>query len=489
MADRPISKFKRIQTEAQDFLNETRIESQDEAQLSRLRKFARFCLLVGNSFVRNRCPVRAAALAYTTLLALIPLLAVGISVATSLLKTESGEKQIQQLTDKLVSGLVPQLDLLNQTNLSPDGTAANGAAMGTNTVANIVDKDLVNQKINEFIANTQSGALGVTGMVGLMLVAILMLSSIETTFNDIWGVTGGRSWVARVVQYWATITLGPIVLLLVLGLTTSGHFAVIRQWVERVPVLGSFLFSILPFVILIGAFAAFYGYMPNTKVQWRAALVGGLVGGGLWQLNNVFNVIYVSKVVSNSKIYGSLSVVPIFLIGMYFSWMIMLFGAQVAYAFQNRSAYWQAKLAEAVNQRGREFVGLRLATNVALAFQRRVQAPSVIALAAQLGVPSRLASQILQILVNAKLLQEVTGAEIGYTTARPLNQITCQDILQALRASQGQELATREEPTRTLVREEFDRIRLAEQEAASTATLQTLVDRVQAAQAAPERSS
>jgi membrane protein len=335
-------------------------------------------------------------------------------------------------------------------------------------------------------ANTQSGALGVTGMVGLMLVAILLLSSIETTFNDIWGVTRGRSWAARVVQYWATITLGPIVLLLVLGLTTSGHFVVVRQWIERVPVLGSLLFSILPFVILIGAFAAFYGFMPNTKVQWRAALVGGLVGGGLWQLNNVFNVIYVSKVVSNSKIYGSLSVVPIFLIGMYFSWMIMLFGAQVAYAFQNRSAYWQAKLAENVNQRGREFVGLRLATKVALAFQRGVPAPSAIALAAQLGVPSRLAAQILHTLVSAKLLQEVAGAEIGYTTARPLNQITCQDILQALRASQGQEPATREEPTRTLVREEFNRIRLAEHEAASAATLQTMVDRVQAA---PERPS
>jgi len=69
MADRPISKLNRIQTDAQDFLNETGIESQDEAQMSGLRKFAHFCLLVGNSFVRNRCPVRAAALAYTTLLA------------------------------------------------------------------------------------------------------------------------------------------------------------------------------------------------------------------------------------------------------------------------------------------------------------------------------------------------------------------------------------------------------------------------------------
>ena len=77
--------------------------------------------------------------------------------------------------------------------------------------------------------------------------------------------------------------------------------------------------------------------MPNTRVCFNAALVGGVVGGSFWYLNNVFGFLYVSRVVSNSKIYGSLGLVPVFMIGLYFSWLILLFGAQVAYAFQNRS--------------------------------------------------------------------------------------------------------------------------------------------------------
>ena len=98
--------------------------------------------------------------------------------------------------------------------------------------------------------------------------------------------------------------------------------------------------------------------MPNTKVHWRAALAGGLAGGMLFHLNNVVSVLYVSRVVSNSKIYGSLGLVPVFMIGLYFSWLILLFGAQVAYAFQNRATYLEEKQVENINQRGREFVAL-----------------------------------------------------------------------------------------------------------------------------------
>ena len=109
--------------------------------------------------------------------------------------------------------------------------------------------------------------------------------------------------------------------------------------------------------------------VPNTKVRFGAAFVGGIVGGSLWHLNNVFGFLYVSRVVSNSKIYGSLGLVPVFMVGLYFSWLILLFGAQVAYAFQNRKAYLQDKLVENVNQRGREFIALRLMTCIGQRFQ------------------------------------------------------------------------------------------------------------------------
>src|ERR1051325_11987130 len=108
--------------------------------------------------------------------------------------------------------------------------------------------------------------------------------------------------------------------------------------------------------------------IPNTKVRWKAAVVGGAVGGILFHLNNLVSVLYVSRVVSNSRIYGSLALVPVAMIGLYFSWLILLFGAQVAYAFQNRATYLEEKQIENINQRGREFISLRLMTCVSRRF-------------------------------------------------------------------------------------------------------------------------
>jgi len=211
--------------------------------------------------------------------------------------------------------------------------------------------------------------------------------------------------------------------------------------------------------------------------------VGGLVGGGLWHLNNVFSVLYVSRVVTNSKIYGSLGMVPIFMIGLYFSWMILLFGAQVAYAYQNRAAYVQARQAEAVNQRGREFIALRLMTAIGRRFQAGARPPTILELAAELAVPSNLTSHLAQQLLQSKLLIEINGAEAAYAPARPLASISAEEILQALRAGAGQELVTREGPERAVVRGEFDRIRERERQAAASITLEAIVQQAAASRA------
>src|SRR5207247_7682604 len=124
-----------------------------------------------------------------------------------------------------------------------------------------------------------------------------------------------------------------------LGLATGPHLESTRKLLTTSPFISHVVFQFLPVLVVCSTFALLYMLMPNTKVRWRAALVGGLVGGTLFHLNNVVSVLYVSRVVSNSKIYGSLGLVPVLMIGLYFSWLILLFGAQVAYAFQNRATY------------------------------------------------------------------------------------------------------------------------------------------------------
>jgi len=481
-----------------------------ESEFSRLERFVHFCVLLWTSFVRNRCPVRAAALSYTALLALIPLLAVAISVTSSLLKSE-GEEKIYEAIDKFVSDVMPPARLdthgpnamlnigpglsiaLAQTNSETAGAttnfpiiAANSNSPGATPVTAGSNPGMMTAQkeaakyIHDFVQNTRSGALGITGMALLVFIGIQMLAGIEATFNDIWGVTQGRNWVWRTVLYWATITLGPLLLIAALGLAGGPHWQAAKQLANQMPLIGGLIFNLLPLIVLWLAFTLVYLLVPNTKVNFSAALIGGIVGGSLWHLNNVFGFLYVSRVVTNSKIYGSLGLIPVFMAGLYFSWLILLFGAQVAYAFQNRRAYLQDKLVENVNQRGRELIALRLMTCIGQRFQR-IQPPVTLQeISFELDIPTRLVQQILQTLLTARLVTEVAGAEPAYTPARPLEAITAYHVLYAMRAGSGQELSLRDGPVRTEVYGEFARIEEAERQAASGVTMLALVNRLPA---------
>jgi membrane protein len=475
----------------------------EEAIKHPVHAFIHFWGLVIRSFLRNRCPVRATALAYTTLLALVPLLAVGLGVSSTLLKGD--EQQTEEFIEHIINQMAPQLEQLPGTEEERSEA-----------------RERIIQEILSFIANIHSGALGVTGTLALVFIAIGLLSTIEFTFNDIWGVSRGRSWFARLICYWTAITLGPLIILLAMGLAVSGQLfpardqpvpleletsrpaersdvaesdtttsasdrpdasesdaVALQRLVRRVQEgpLGRLLFGVLPFLILSGFFAMLYQLMPNTHVDWRAASVGGVVGALLWVFNSQFNVAFAARVVAASKIYGPLGVFPVFLIGLYVSWLIVLFGAQVAYAFQNRRAYLQDKLAEGTNQRGREFVALRVMLTIARRFQGGQLPPSIGDLAAELGVSSRVVGQVVEPLQQTHLLVEVNTPDTAYAPARPLDRISTEQILQALRSGKGQELATSAGTDRELVREIYGTVQEAERGAAGPLTLQRMLER------------
>lgn len=510
MPKNPLRHFKQFYDRTRALLDE-RAEVL-EAKFPVTHRFVHFWLLVGRSFVRNRCPVRASALSYTTLLSLIPLLAVMLGITGVFLRAE-GEKRIDEFIEQVVNSVVPPA--VGTTNQASSATeipapgdtnlvASASGVGGTNTAPesgkllvlahrarskfaelardeNMIDaRRTVARYINEFIQNTRSGTLGATGMLLLLWAVYVLLSRIEETMNDIWGAPRGRNWLARVLNYWAAITLGPIVLIFGLGLATGPQFSGVRQVVHAVPYLGPLIFNLVPLVLLWFVFTFFYQLIPNTKVRFGAAAMGGLVGAGLWLGNNLLATLYVSRVVTNFKVYGGLGLVPVFMLGLYFSWFILLFGAQVAYAWQNRAAYLQEKLVENVNQRGREFVAMRLLTAIGQRFQNGEKPATIATMSAELGIPSRLIQQVMQPLLTTKLVVEVGGAEGGYAPARPLDAITAHHILLAMRASSGQELATRDEPVRAEVLGEFARIQEAERQAASAVTMFALVNRAQA---------
>jgi membrane protein len=452
MAANAFARWKKFQQDARAFFEETGLQRPGETLSSWPFRFAHFWLLVGKSFARHRCPLRASALAFTTLLALIPMLAVVLSVATSILKNQ-GDAPIRTMITKLVEHVTPYT---NPGDMTPEDRETARQA-----------REKTVQTINEAVNRVQTGTIGTISMVVLVFMAISMLTRIEDTFNDIWGAPRGRSWYARVVLYWAAVSLGPLLLVVAAGLTSGPHFETTKRLVMGMPFVGGLLFRLLPVAVLCLLFALLYLLMPNTRVKWSAALAGGLVGGLLWHLNNYLGVLFVSRVGSNNAIYGSLGALPVFMIGLYFAWLILLFGAQVAYAWQNREAYLQDKLAENVSPRGREFTALRVMTRVARLFQAGEKPPSTAHLAHALGVPSRLVSQVVSSLIRAGLLFEVADRETGYSPARPLDRINLHDILMAVRCGQGQDPATTDEPERALVRQEADRVADAERQAAA----------------------
>jgi membrane protein len=469
--------------------------------LTRFEKFVHFWMLACRSYVRNRCPVRAAALSYTTLLALIPTLAVAMSVSSIFLKSQ-GEDQIGNFIEEFIGHIVPEDLGSNAMDIDVEWELAEPVEIGPQPVPNVVTLDTnapavdaaslatdarvvaVKQRaaaqIRHFIQNTYTGTLGTVGAIFLICTAILMLVRIEDTFNDIWGVTQGRTWLARVGIYWTTMSLGPLLLMGALGIASGPRFDRTRELIKVVPFLEPVISFILPVVLISITFALFYKLMPNTKVHFRAAFMGGALAGTAWYLFNQFNLYLGSRAVTASKIYGSLFLLPLLMVGLYGVWVIVLFGAQVAYAFQNRESYMQERIAENVNQRGREFVALRLMTSIAQNFNRGLPPASVAQMSRELGIPSKLVQQVLQTLLVAKLVVEVRGAETGYAPARPIETINCHHILLAMRATQGQELVTREEPVREEVFGEFARIQAAEKAAAAGVSMLQLVHRAEA---------
>jgi membrane protein len=467
----------------------------------RLERFVHFWVLVIRQFVRHRCLVRASALSYSTLLALIPLLVVAFSVVSTLLKDTDVEK-LDQFVERTVSSLAPPANiptnsismntntvLLATTNDVAENTSANNQT-ATNAAA-VVDAGPaqtantqmeVARWIHDLIQKTSSAArtLGFTGIVFLVFTAISLLRGIEETFNDIWGVTRGRNWRLQIMLYWAILTLGPLLLVGALGFTGRLHLQHTRSLIESIPFLAPLYAHALPIAIISFMLALFYKLTPNTKVEFSAACIGGLVAGAALHGYNQLGFLLVQRAFSANLFYGNLFLIVLVMGGLYIVWLILLFGAQIAYAYQNRAAYLQDRLAENVNQRGREFVALRIMTSLGQRFRNGERPATVPQISAELGIPSRLTQSVLHTLAHKQLVTETAGGEAAFVPARPLETINAYDILLAMRTGTGQELPLAENPALTEIYGEFARIEAAERQAASAISLLALANRVPA---------
>ena len=359
-------------------------------------------LLVYREFVADGCLLRASALTYTTMLSLVPLFALAFAVLSGL----GVQNTLQPLIlEKITIG----------------------------------SQEIVNQIIT-YINNTNVGGMGTAGMLTLIATALMLLSNVETSFNQVWGVKETRSLFRRFADFTSVLLLGPVFLFIAISMTSTLESQALVQMLMEQAVIGEiilFLFRVLPYVAMWAAFVFLYIFMPNIKVRLPAALVGGIVGGTLWQLAQWGYVTFQVGVARYNAIYGTLAALPILMAWIYVSWVIVLFGAELAYVWQNLNVIRQEMREQKVNFLSQEMVALTILATVSRIFERGETPWKMEQIVGRLGLPPRMARLMTDELVELGYLSAVLSPEeeCSYQPARPPEKVRIDEILQSLRGS------------------------------------------------------
>ena len=393
---------------------------EDLARLSGHRRWmvplVRVLLLVYRGFFfDHQCLLRASALTYTTLLALIPMLA----FMFAFLKGLGGHEVLEQL-------LVGTLSVTSHDTIS---------------------------RILEYVSHIEVRTLGTIGLGALVFTTLLQVSAIENAFNAIWGIQTGRSLARKLTDYAGIMVIGPVVLLLVTGVNTAfRHQTLVTALLEQ-RLIGDamvLLFTCLPYFALWLVFALFYAFLPNTRVRLVPALIGGFIGGTLWQGAQWVYIEFQIGVAGYAAIYGALAQLPLLIAWIYTSWVITLLGAEVTFACQHIAQVplaWKTHLISVYRQ---EWLVSALYFAVVETFRAGTTPWSATAFAQQQQVPLSLVRELVTPLCEAHLLVEVTAAPGHYVPGRDPATITPWHVLHTLRHHSDTGVGEHLPPGRTL---------------------------------------
>jgi len=362
----------------------------------------RVLLLAVRGFDEDRIQLRASALTYYTLLSVVPVLAVAFGIAKGF-------------------GLAESLEQLITRNVqAPE-----------DSLQHIV------RYANEALANARGGLVAGVGVVFLFWSVIRLLSTVELSLNDIWGVRQGRSLGRRVVDYLALIMITPVVLTVTAAMFTraTGLENTGSPTANFLGDLTRTVGGVLPFIVNAVFFGTLYRFMPHAHVSVRAAVLGGAVTGTVNMVTQWAFFALQTYMAGYSAIYASLSALPLLLIWLQLSWLVILFGAEIAYAVDNEETYAQEREWGAVSQRMQRVLGVRFVEIIARRFEKGDAPVSADQLAHQLELPARLARRILYDLVSADVLVSVLcdgDEDDHFLPARGIEGLTVKRVLDAL---------------------------------------------------------
>jgi membrane protein len=338
----------------------------------------------------ERLQLRAMALTFLSLFALVP----GLVVAFSVVQAFTGMAAIRQRLDEFVL-----------SNLAVGARAS------------------IEPYLTRFVKNAHAASAGLVGFALLLWSALSLFQNVEHALNDIWHVRRRRPLKQLVLTYWAGLTLGPILLA---GSLTLGH--AVQGFLAHAPV-GRIAAQTGAFFLTCAFFGTLYLIVPATKVRPRAAVAGGVLAGLAFEIAKAAYTYAVARFFRYHVVYGSVAAVPIFLLWLHVSWMILLGGARVAFVVQHARVLLRGHVAEATPL-GRERLAARALLEIALAFQRGAPAPQPEEVADRLDVLPEPVRDVLAVLSRAGLVVELASG--GVVPGRPLGRITLADVRAAL---------------------------------------------------------
>ena len=343
--------------------------------------------------------LRAMSLVYTTLLSIIPLLAFSFAILKGF-------------------GVFDQLEPYLKNVLEPLGD--DGARI-TETILNLVN-------------NVKGSLLGGVSMVILLYTVISMIQKVEASFNFVWYVSKPRSLSRRFTEYLVVIIIGPIMMVTALSIIGSMGSNTVIQYLGALPGVGEMLLlagKFVPFMIISGVFAFLYMFMPNTKVNLKSALIGGLGGGIMWATMAIIFTTFVVTAARTQNMYANFAVAIFALIWLYINWLVLLIGAQLAFYHQNPAFLRIGRQEPRLSNSMRERLALNIMMLVGIAFRSGNNKVDSRIIGSALNIPTIALTPIAAALEEEGLLALTESEDL--IPAREMSRIKLQDILAVVR--------------------------------------------------------
>ncbi len=366
---------------------------------------------------QNRAGTQAAALSYHSIFGIVPLAIVVVMVLHAI-------PGYREAAENVKTFFYEQLNLDRivypvDTGPEPDEVR-------------LTDK--IDEIASRYISRLNTGAITLFSSLFVLWAAVALLTTIERSFNAVWHVGRGRNLVQRIVNYWALMTLGP--LLFAVGFYASTHYLVESEAEQNIIAQIGWFF---PYLISVAAFFLLYFVLPNAKVNIGAALWGAAIAALIWTgAKDLFSV-YVVKFIPQRTVYGVMGLIPLAVLWIWVTWLIVLFGLHLTYATQHLKKLDEAEM-EAMRKTEEyflvnDFTVIKIVEYILNEFESKHGPVPPEEVCRRLNLPAEFGAHILEHLVRQGLLVQAAEPHVGYVPATDGSHLTLADVADAVRAA------------------------------------------------------